>query len=178
MKDRSVGKDDRKVLANGVHSHDGGPHGTTGIDLLRASARDCRPFNLTTRIEWRRRLSCSRWACVALPPIKCSAEARRKQTTVRDRHLASAPAGTARRIGYVLSFDLRGERHRARASAFWPRPRRSFAVLGHMAASARAINWGDGGGLGRPLPVEETGQPLPVKKMSFDPGSIKYAGRG
>ena len=42
-------------------------HGTTDIDLLRASARDCRPFNLTTWIEWRRRLSCSRWACVALP---------------------------------------------------------------------------------------------------------------
>jgi hypothetical protein len=46
-------------------------NGTTDIDLLRVSARDCRPFNLTTRIEWRR---CSRWACVALPPIKCCAE--------------------------------------------------------------------------------------------------------
>ena len=44
-------------------------HGTTDIDLLRASASDCLPFNLTTRIEWRRWLSCSRWACVALPRI-------------------------------------------------------------------------------------------------------------
>jgi hypothetical protein len=47
------------------------------IDLLRVSARDCRPFNLITRIEWRRRLSCSRWACVALPPLKCCAEGER-----------------------------------------------------------------------------------------------------
>ena len=48
-------------------------HGTTDMDLLRATARDCLPFDLTTRIEWRRWLSCSRRPCFALPPIKCSA---------------------------------------------------------------------------------------------------------
>jgi hypothetical protein len=94
----SAGKYHCKALANGVHSPTTETtHGTTGIDLLRASARDCRPFNLTTRIEWRRQLSRSRWACVALPPIKCSAEgaaiSKQLPGVIRDRvQPATGPA--------------------------------------------------------------------------------------
>ena len=59
----------RNLVANSALPRTEATHGTTRIDLLCASAHHCSPFNLTTWIEWRRWLSCSRWACVALPRI-------------------------------------------------------------------------------------------------------------